>query len=113
MHADNRRHIAESDWKLWRVLSKEALERHCQKTLTDAARLESGEESAHARYLKLWQLVKRRDKEIAEVFDDPRRSRAYLQIALAVRKRILTRAELERFSEETQEIVSLLLGERA
>jgi hypothetical protein len=29
-----------------------------------------------------------------------------------VQKRIITRAELERFSEETQEIVALLLGER-
>lgn len=99
------RDIRESDWKLWRALSKEALERHCQKILSEVARLEKGEDSAHARYLKLWQLLRQRDKEIAEVFDNRRRSTACVQMALAVRKRIITRAELERFSEETREIV--------
>ena len=110
MHRDSPRQIAESDWKLWRALSKEALERHCQKTLAEAARLETGEESAHERYLRLYRLVQRRDREIAEVFNDPRRSRAYQQMALAVRKRIIPRAELARFSEETREIVSVLAG---
>ena len=106
MHEHTRGQIRESDWKLWRALSKEALERHCQKILTEAAGLATGEESAHERYLKLYRLVKRRDEEIADVFNDPRRSRAYLQIALAVRKRIITRAELGRFSEETRNVVS-------
>ena len=106
--ADGRGQIAESDWKVWRALSKEALERFCQKILTEAATLEKGETSAHARYLKLFQLVKRRDKEIAEVFNDMRRSTAYLQIALAARREIITKDELERFSEETQRVVGLL-----
>jgi len=110
--ADNQKQIFETDWKLWRALSEQALERFCQKTLADAAKLERGGEPAHARYLKLFQLVKRRDEDIGDVFNDPRRSRAYLQISRAVQKRIITRAELERFSEETQEIVALLLGER-
>ena len=105
MHANTQGQIAESEWKLWRALSKEALERHCQKTLTEAASLEKGGDSAHARYLKLYRLLQRRDQEIADVFNDSRRSRAYLQIALAVRSRIITRAELAKFSEGTQEVV--------
>ena len=76
--------------------------------MTEAAKLEKGEESAHARYLKLGQFLKRRDKEIDEVFGDLRRSTAHLQVALAVRKRIITRAELERFSEDTREVVMKL-----
>lgn len=109
--ADGRRQIAESDWKVWRALSQQALERFCQKILTEAATLENGETSAHERYLKLFQLLERRDKEIAEVFNDPRRSTAYLQIALAARREIITKAELERFSEETRAVIDLLLGE--
>ena len=112
MHEYNPREIKESDWKLWRALSKEALERHCQKTLTEAARLATGEESAHERYLKLYRLIQRRDREITEVFDDPRRSKAYLQIARALHKKIISRAELERFSEETREFVGELAGLR-
>jgi hypothetical protein len=111
MHTHTRRQIAESDWKLWRALSTEALERHCQKTLTEAASLEKGGDSAHARYLKLYRLLQRRDQEIADVFNDPRRSRAYLQIALAVRSRIITRAELARFSEDTQAVIEGLVSE--
>jgi hypothetical protein len=109
MHGNSRGQIAESDWKLWRVLSKEALERHCQKILTEAASLEKGGDSAHARYLELYQLLQRRDQEIADVFNDPRRSRAYLQIALAVRRQIITRAELAKFSEGTQGVVEALV----
>ena len=37
MHEHTRGQIRESDWKLWRALSKEALKRHCQKILTEAA----------------------------------------------------------------------------
>lgn len=108
MHANTRGQIAESDWKLWRALSKEALERYCQKILTEAASLEKGGDSAHARYLKLYRLLQRRDQEIADVFNDPRRSRACLQIALALRSRIIMRAELANFSEDTQVVVQAL-----
>jgi hypothetical protein len=59
------REFPESDWKVWRALSKQALERHCQKILTEVAGLEKGEYSAHARYLKLWKLIRRRDNETA------------------------------------------------
>jgi hypothetical protein len=111
MYTNTRGQIAESDWKLWRALSEKALERHCQKILTEAAGLEKGGDSAHARYLKLYRLLKRRDQEIADVFNDPRRSRAFLQIARAVRNRIITRAELATFSEDTQAVVRTLLGE--
>ena len=100
--------ISEADWKLWRGLSKEVLERHCQKILTEAAGFETGRDSAHERYLKLYRLLQRHDQEIADVFNNPRRSSAYQQIALALRNKIITRAELGRFSEEMQEVVDLL-----
>jgi len=108
MQKHTRVEISEADWKLWRDLSKEVLERYCQKILTEAATYETGRDSAHERYLKLYRLVQRRDREIADVFNNPRRSSAYQQIALALRNKIITRAELRKFSEATQEIVDLL-----
>lgn len=74
--AYSQKQISEADWKVWRALSSEALERFCQKTLTEAAKLEEGGASARSRFSELFQLVMRRDKEIGEVFDNPRRSTA-------------------------------------
>jgi hypothetical protein len=105
---EQRRQISESDWKLWRRLREEALERYCQKALDDFAKLKNGEASAHERYLKLYQLVKRRDKKLGEIFDGPSRSNAFFQIALALRARLLSADEMAGFSDETQNVIAFL-----
>lgn len=102
--------ILEADWKIWKPLFAVALERFCQRTLAGAAKYATGDGTAHERYLKLYQYVKKRDKELGEVFDYFSRSWALVQIALAVRKKLITPAELATFSQETQDRLTLMLG---
>jgi len=61
----------------------------------------------------LYQLFKKRDKEVARLFDDFRRSTALLQLAAIHGQGLLTEAEFARFSEETQEFITVLLGDWA
>jgi hypothetical protein len=105
------RQFPEADWKIWRALSKEALERFCETTLRDVSKFAAADGSAHERYLKMYKLVERKDRELGEIFNDFRRSTAIMQIALGARRGVITRAELERFSEETQAVIAFLLQE--
>jgi hypothetical protein len=104
------RNIPERDWKEWRKLSASLLERFCAQTLDRAARFATGSDSAHDRYVKLFQYLKRQDRKIAMVFDNPRRSAAYEQIAAAVAQRVMSADELSVFTEETRNVINLLLG---
>ena len=104
------RQIPETDWKLWRELQKLALERFCQKALDDFAKFKDAEGTAHERYLKLYLLVKQRDKKLGQMFDGPSRSNAVMQLSAAVKARVITRAELDRFTEETRKRVAILTG---
>lgn len=102
------RQIPEGDWKAWRKLSAEALERFCGRILDEAGSFRTASGSAHSRYLDLFRYLRKRDGEIAEVFNDQRRSNAYLQIAAAVRMGLVRREELTVFSAETQELLEAL-----
>ena len=104
------RQIPERDWKEWRKLSAIVLERFCARTLDRAAQFAIGSDPAHDRYVRLFQYLKRQDRTIAVIFDNPRRSSAYEQITAAVAKRIVSTDELTVFSQETQDVISLLLG---
>lgn len=102
------REIPESDWKRWRRLSGELMEQFCSKTLDELASFATRSGSAHSRYLDLWKHIRKRDKILSEIFDNPRRSTAFFQIARAAEQGLLTDAQLEEFSEETQNVVELL-----
>ncbi len=104
------RQFPESDWKYWRKVSQVARERYCTRILHEVAQLAQGEGSAHSRYQALFKLIEERDETIALVFNNPRRSTAFSQLATAVRDGIVTREELSGFSEETQALVALLKG---
>lgn len=75
------RRISEADWKIWRRLHLLALNRYCRKVFTDIAKLHDAPGTDHERYVKLYQLVKRRDIQLGEIFDGPKRSDAYFRIA--------------------------------
>jgi hypothetical protein len=108
------REIKEADWKLLRKVHPAALERFCKQILTEVKRINSdGAKGYYQRYLDLWELLGRRNKEMAEAFDDLRRSRAIFRIASIKALGVLTEAEFSQFSQETREGVSLLLGIRA
>jgi hypothetical protein len=105
------RQISEPDWKLFRQVHPLALDRFCQRVLADVGRLAASmEKSAHDRYLEVFYLVQRRNKELAAVFNDFRRSTAWQQLALMRSHHLVTDEEFARFSPETQAVVGLFLG---
>jgi hypothetical protein len=104
------REIAEADWKVFRQLQPVALERFCQRVLSEAARLASqSDRGSHERYLALFDLLKRRDKEVADAFNNPRRSAALLQLALLRRHELLSDDEFARFGPGARQTVQTWL----
>jgi hypothetical protein len=100
------RQIKESDWKVFRELHGIALERFCRRVIEE---LQSATDSCsggyHDCYLRITDLVRRRDKRLARIFDDLRRSNAFFVLANIKRAGLLTDDELMRLSAETREAV--------
>ena len=102
--------IHESDWKHFRQLRTVALDRFCQRVLGEVSRLAADTgTSSHDRYLALFQLIQDRDEELADAFNNPRRSTAFVQLARIQFTDLLTEEEFARFSPETQASVQVFL----
>ena len=93
----------EADWRKFRDLRVKALDKYCQLVLGEIAAIGATTDlSPHARYLKTFDLVQERNEEMARIFDDPRRSRALMQVALMYRSGLVSSDDLAQFSEETR-----------
>src|SRR5256885_2298627 len=104
------REITEADWKVFRSLHPIALERFCERVLAEVGEaLNNSGQSAQERYLSVYRLVKRRDKELAEAFSDLRRSTARMYIMLIRSRGLWTEEEFGRFSAEMREAVDRTL----
>jgi len=68
--------------------------------VTDTAR------SPHERYLAVYDLMKRRDREMAAAFDDMRRSRALERILAIRRLRLFTEEEYARFTDAMRDEIA-------
>ena len=97
----------ESDWKILRHLHPVALERFCQQILLEIERINSDSaKSFHQKYLDIYEVIRRRNKEIAQTFDDLRRSTALTQLAAMKARGLLTEDEFLRFSQETRNLIA-------
>ncbi len=95
--------IPESDWKVFRELREIALQRFCQRVLAEVQQIASGtSKTAHERYLAVYRLIEKRDHEVAEAFNDPRRGTAMMQLLVIHRRGLLEPSELSRFSDSTR-----------
>ena len=104
------RGIHEPDWKVFRQLQPLALDRFCQRVLAEVGRLAAdANKSHHERYLAVFKLLQGRDKELADAFNDPRRSTALVQLARIQFHELLSAEEFARFSPQTQASVETLL----
>lgn len=104
------REIKESDWKILRQVHSEALERFCKQILLEIERISSDSaKSFYRKYLDIYEVLQRRDKEIAQTFNDLRRSTALIHLSSMKARGLLTEDEFLRFSQETQNLVDLLL----
>jgi len=105
------RDIAESDWKVLRKLHPVALDRFCRRIIDEIESVVAdSSRSHHQRYLAIYQLVERRDGEIADAFNDMRRSRAMMRICHLRNLGLLSDEEFARFSEKTRGAVQGFLG---
>ena len=103
------REIKESDWKILRQLHSRALERFCKQILLEVEQINSDStKSFHQKYLAIYEIMQRRNKEIAQIFDDLRRSTALTQLAAMKAHGLLSEDEFSRFSQETQKLVAPL-----
>ena len=104
------RGIHEPDRKVFRQLQPLALDRFCQRVLAEVGRLAAdANKSHHERYLAVFKLLQGRDKELADAFNDPRRSTALVQLARTQFHELLSAEEFARFSPETRASVEMSL----
>jgi hypothetical protein len=100
------RDIKESDWKKFRQLRLIALDRFCQRVLSEINVISSDlSKTNHERYGKVFGIIEKRDKELADMFDAESRSRAFMHLILIQSRDLLTQEEMSVFSPELQEYI--------
>jgi hypothetical protein len=104
--------MKESEWKSFRKLREICLQRFCEGVLQEAEGIcNSDNQTAHERYGKLYGLIRDRDKELADAFDDPRRSNAFIQLMLMYKLNLIGDKELNEFEEETKNAIRGIVDE--
>ncbi len=105
--------IQEADWKLLRTVHPLALERYCDRVLREVEQVvQDSSKGTHERYQGLFELVQTRDREIARLFSDPRRSTALMMLAGLHAEGLLTKEEFSRPSPDTRNAVATRLDAR-
>jgi hypothetical protein len=103
------RDFKESDWKTLRRLQPLALERFCKRVLDEIEGIRNdGAQSFHQRYLDVYRIVEERDRQVARIFNDLRRSNAIHKLALMRSSGLLEESEFASFSEETRASIALV-----
>lgn len=102
--------IPESDWKVLRRVHRSALEVFCERVMADMADLaRETSRSAHERYLDIYKLIREREREMARLFDNPRRSQAFHILSALRVAGLLPDADFADLSPATREAVELML----
>jgi hypothetical protein len=105
--------IKETDWKFLRALHQVALERLCQRILSEANSINARRDKGyHEKYLEIFEVLRQRDKELARAFDGMRRSNAIREIATLRSMDLLTDDEFLGFGGETRDLVNEMPGSR-
>jgi hypothetical protein len=100
------RSVPEHDWKVFKQLHPIALDRFARRVLDETeALLKDNSKSSPNIYLAIYKLFERRDKEMADIFNDYRRSTAFWQIAMMHSRKLLTDQEFQIFSPETRDSI--------
>jgi len=111
VHGNAMQEIKEPDWKVLRRVHPLALERFCERVLAEIDRVSrDGAKGHHARYLQIFRIIRQRDREIARLFDSPRRSHALTILAQIRSQGLLTEDEFSSLSPETRGAIQMLLG---
>lgn len=96
--------IKESDWKQFKVVREQALERYSQQTMDEVQKILWAEgRGSFQKSDEILQLLIARQQERFGVFDSLRRSTALMQLHSFWRMKLITEKDLAAFSAETQE----------
>ena len=99
--------ISEADWKHFKQVKADALDKCCQQVLDDVRKgIDDPELSNHAKYLYLYKLMENSDKRIVNIFDYNARSKAMLQLALMKSDGLLEAKQISGFSYELQSFIN-------
>ena len=99
--------ISEADWKHFKQVKADALDKCCQQVLDDMRKgIDDPELSNHAKYLYLYKLMENSDKRIVNIFDYNARSKAMLQLALMKSDGLLEAKQISGFSDELQSFIN-------
>jgi hypothetical protein len=105
------RTIAEADWKVLKRLHPVALERFCDRVLAQIERVTHlSTQSAHQRYLDIFKTIEQRDRDMAGIFDDPKRSNALTMLARMRSEGLLMEDKFSSLTPETRGAIQSLLG---
>jgi hypothetical protein len=106
------REIKETDWKVLRRLHPLALERFCERVLAEVEHvIDNKARSAHERYLDIYRILGRRDRDIACLFNDLKRSRGLTMLAGIRSEGLLTEEEFSSLSPEARSVIEMLLSD--
>lgn len=98
--------IPEQDWKKIRAIKDKKLNEICADILSEINQeIKNKGEKNHKAYLKVWDIVDRRDNDIADMFNDLKRSNAVFKLALWKKKGYLEDKELSEFTESTRSTI--------
>jgi hypothetical protein len=99
--------ISEADWKHFKQVKADALDKCCKQVLEEVREgIDNPELSNHAKYLYLYKLVENNEKRIANIFDYNARSKAMLQLALMKSDGLLEAKQINGFSDELQSFIN-------
>jgi len=103
--------LAERDWKTLRVVHPIALDRFCKRVLADIVGAASDTSRGnHERYLAIRKLIKDRDRQLQDAFDDMRRSTAVMRVGHMCVLGLVTADEFARFSDDMRGVVETVVG---
>ena len=98
--------ISEAAWKIFKRIRPLALDRFCERILEESRKIcDTKNLSAHKRYLSLYKHIEKRDEDIAQAFNDYRRSTAVLCLRAMYFLDLLTDEDIEQFSPQVQAII--------
>lgn len=95
--------ILESGWNKIRNLKDIAISRACDSIFEKVEKVASSRRGQeHKAKLDLFELIKKEDRKIAEMFDGLRRSSAIFQLSAWRFNKVITDDEFATFSDESQ-----------
>ncbi len=98
--------MKESEWKKFKRQKEKCLERYCKGVLKEAQAIcELEDNSNHDRYIELYQLMRKRDKELGKTFDGLSRNLAHTQLMLMYRIGLVKEEELDEFETDTKDFI--------